>query len=236
MTMSHKPWRMPRDYAWFIRDHEWEAGLVERIRQGYAGPSAICVRDLVDDDCPYYPIGWESAERNAKDAVRTGAVYLDDRSIAKRVEKRKMLKQQMEEVRAAWRAFEKGDGPKPSWGDDLSEAAFAKKKKEKEDREAKRAAREEEDRKWKAQWEERKRKEREQNEAWEERAEILRNSTLAYETLRIMLSKWTCTVCNGKATIAKHTEGDEDGYQLTCLDCGKTAWGKHASLMEVLNR
>ena len=49
---------------------------------------------------------------------------------------------------------------------------------------------------------------------------------------RIMLSRWTCTVCGGKSFI----ERKNPGYQITCMSCEKSAWGSHASLWKVLSQ
>ena len=42
-----------------------------------------------------------------------------------------------------------------------------------------------------------------------------------YESERILGSKWVCTVCNGVSWIKR----DGDGYRITCIQCGKSAWG-----------
>jgi DNA repair exonuclease SbcCD ATPase subunit len=241
------PWRI-RDYAWNIRDRQWEYEIVERIRQTGA-IDASSFSDMIAGEYPIAPAGWEAVEKHAAKANRLHSAYLDDASIAKRAAKRQLLKQQMEEVKAEWRAYEEGKGPRPTWGDPHVE----------EKRQAQRKADEEAAIRRQVARAEREAKARAEHEAWErelqqralaraerqgkEKDELDRmlatmrgrapdmEGFLAEER-RILNSKWTCTVCGGKSYI----ERKSPGYQLTCLSCGKTAWGSHKALWEVLSK
>jgi transcription elongation factor Elf1 len=88
------------------------------------------------------------------------------------------------------------------------------------------------------------RKAREEQEAWFEEDKRRRNEYAAkwkeeenrrqarYETERILGSKWTCTVCGGVSWIKR----DGDGYRITCIGCGKSAFGSHASLWGIVGK
>jgi hypothetical protein len=205
-------------------DRAWERSVVERIKRGDPAPS------MVDTGSPAYlePVGsyadgWEHAEARSKDAIRTNAVYLNDEAIAARALQRKLLREGIREA--------------------LAEAAARAKKLEadkKREAEAKREAR----RAWEAKLEERVRKAREEQEAWFEEDKRRRNEYAAkwkeeenrrqarYETERILGSKWTCTVCGGVSWIKR----DGDGYRITCIGCGKSAFGSHASLWGIVGK
>ena len=187
-------------------DREWERSVVERIRRDGVGPEIMSFYeptpnwDLVGVNAG----GWEHAERHAKDAIRAGAVYLNDEAIAKRVAQRKLWREGVREA--------------------MAEGA-AKRAKEAADRKAREAAIAAEHRAWDKQQEERARRAREQQAEWDSAPSL-------NEQLRIMGSRWICTVCNGKSRI----ERDGAGYRITCFDCGKSAWGSHASLWKVLSQ
>ena len=244
-TPRRPPWIIP-DYAWGIRDHLWEHDIVERIRHSGA-LDAGAYTDLIRDDYPFTAAGWEAAEKHAAKANRLHSAYLDDASIAKRAAKREQLRQGMEEVKAAWRAFEEGAGPRPTSEPPTNDAL-----KQREAAAAKAEAR----RQWEARQAERAARQRAEQEALDkqfaerqaeraarqakERIELDRMvadvrapdvAKFQAEEKRILDSKWTCTVCGGKSTI----ERKSPGYQLTCLSCGKTAWGAHSSLWKVLS-
>ena len=245
------PWRI-RDYAWGIRDHLWEHDIVERIRQGCAGPQSISIADSVGGQYTNSLGGWEAAEKHAAKANRLHSAYLDDASIAKRAAQRDLLKQQMEEVKSAWRAFEEGKGPRPTWENPGVE------ERRQAQREADKAAKEEVAIRLLAARAEREAKSRAEYEAWQkeqqqralERAErqgkekdeldrmleTMRGhapdlAQFQAEEKRILDSKWSCTICGGKSYI----ERKSPGYQLTCISCGRTAWGAHSSLWKVLS-
>ena len=171
--------------------------------------------------------GWEYAETHAKDAIRTNAVYLNDAAIAARALQRKLLREGIREALA-----EAKERAKKAEADRLIEAA----------------ARREVQRAWDAKQAERNRKEREEREAWqaetdrryleyktrhkEEEDRRYEENKLRYESERILGSKWVCTECGGVSWIKR----DEGGYRITCIGCGKTAWGSHASLLAVLSK
>ena len=113
------PWRI-RDYAWGISDHLWEYEIVERIRQTGA-IDASSFSDAIAGEYPIAPAGWEAAEKHAAKANRLHSAYLDDASIAKRAAKRELLRQGMEEVKAAWQAYSEGKGPRPTWENPAAE-------------------------------------------------------------------------------------------------------------------
>ena len=167
--------------------------------------------------------GWEYAEAHAYNAIRTNAVYLNDEAIAARKLQRKLLREGVREA--------------------LAEAKERQKKIE-SDRLAEAAARREAQRTWDAKQEERNRKAREEREAWQaeidrRHAEHKAEQDRRYEADKarheqecILGSKWTCTECNGVSWIKR----DGDGYRITCIGCGKSAWGSHGSLWGVLSK
>jgi hypothetical protein len=119
--------------------------------------------------------------------------------------------------------------------DELREALAenaARVKKNREEKRAREAEKREADRIWRESAEARITATRRAAEEWEQEARF-RN-----EQYRILSSKWSCMACGSKAFIKAHKQGEDDGYMLTChgLLCGKTAWGKHESLMKVLNQ
>jgi rubrerythrin len=97
-------WMRRRDYAWLIRDHEWEASLVERIQRRGEGPHVLSIDDL----CPsasYETVdpqgGWEAAERRSQNAVRANSAWLTDVAIARRKELREAYKEDLARQREA---------------------------------------------------------------------------------------------------------------------------------------
>jgi hypothetical protein len=209
-------------------DRTWERSVVEQIKRGGAAPQMADTGPT-----PYwepvgsYADGWEHAEARSKDAIRTNAVYLNDEAIAARALQRKLLREGIREA--------------------LAEAKERAKKVE-ADKRAEAAARAEAQRLWNAKQAERIRKEREERDAWfveehrrrdEQRAKWLEGENRRYEENksryeqeRILGSKWVCTICNGASWIKR----DGEGYRITCIQCGKTAWGSHAALYGVLSK
>jgi rubrerythrin len=205
-------------------DRIWERSVVEQIRRGGAAPQMADTGPT-----PYlepvgsYADGWEHAEARSKDAIRTNAVYLNDEAIAARALQRKLLREGLREALAEAKARQK-----KITADRLAEAAAK--------REAKRL--------WDAQIAERVRKAREEQEAWQieadrryaeysaEQRRLRAETQSRYEQERILGSKWTCTVCGGVSWIKR----DGEGYRITCIGCGKSAWGSHASLWGVLSK
>jgi hypothetical protein len=251
-TPRRPPWIIP-DYAWGIRDHLWEYEIVERIRNGCAGPQSISIADAVGSDYNNSLGGWEAAEKHSANANRLHSAYLDDASIAKRAEKRELLRQQMEENKAAWKAYNEGTGPRPaSENPALDAKRQAQREVDARTKEAaairQQAARDARAAKGRAEYEawEKERQQRMAERAerqGKEKEEIDRMlatmqsrvpdaEKFLAEEKRILDSKWSCTVCGGKSYI----ERKSPGYQLTCLACGKTAWGSHKALWEVLSK
>ena len=194
-------------------DRTWERSVVEQIKRGGAAPQMADTGPT-----PYWePIGvnaggWEYAEAHAHNAIRTNAAYLSDEAIAARALQRKLLREGIREA--------------------LAEAKERQKKIEAE-RLAEAAAKREAQRAWDAQRAERDRKWREQQSAWEEETTRRRLEDKArYERDRILGSKWVCTECNGVSWIKQ----DGDGYRITCIGCGKSAFGLHKSLWGVLSK
>ena len=209
-------------------DRTWERSVVEQIKRGGLAPQMADTGPT-----PYWePIGvnaggWEYAEAHAHNAIRTNAVYLSDEAIAARALQRKLLREGIREA--------------------LAEAKERQKKIE-ADRLAEAAARREIQRQWDAQRAERERKKREEQDAWFEEDKRRRNEQHAkwkeeenrryeenkarYERDRILGSKWVCTECNGVSWIKQ----DGDGYRITCIGCGKSAFGLHKSLWGVLSK
>jgi rubrerythrin len=195
-------------------DRTWERSVVEQIKQGGAAPQMAETGPTTyyEPAAAGYASGWEFAEAHARDAIRTNAVYLNDEAIAKRALQRKLLREGLREA--------------------LAEAKERQKKIE-ADRLIEAAARREVKRAWDAKLEERLRKEREERDAWFEEEKRRREENKArYEQERILGSKWICTECNGASWIKR----DGEGYRITCIGCGKTAWGSHASLLGVLSK
>ena len=205
-------------------DRTWERSVIEQIKRGGSAPS------MVDSGSPVHwdPVGvnaggWEYAEAHAKDAIRTGAVYLNDEAIAARALQRKLLREGIREA--------------------LAEAE-ARQKKIEADKKAEAEAKREAKRLWDARIAERVRRAREEQDAWQTEADRryaeysaeqrrLRAETQSrYEQERILGSKWTCTVCGGVSWIKR----DGDGYRITCIRCGKSAFGSRASLWGVLSK
>ena len=75
---------------------------------------------------------------------------------------------------------------------------------------------------------------RQRREAYERNRpiEIAERIEHAEQENRILLSRWLCTVCGSASKI----ERKNPGYQITCLDCGKNAWGSHLHLWKVLSK
>lgn len=184
-------------------DRTWERSVVERIRAGGPAPAVASVYDVPQaylSTDGIYAEGWEHAEEYAKDAIRTGAAYLNDEAIAARALQRKLFREGVREAQAK---------------------AKARKDKENASRREKRRAEDEERREWLKRSEKRDKRIQKERDDWNHQA----------EERRILASKWICTICKGKSVI----ERKNDGYQITCMSCGKTAWGSHESLMKVLN-
>ena len=187
-------------------DYAWERAFVRRIREGGRAPEVYALYE-----------GAISHETGERAGLLTGVVYYDEVEAAERAAKNRDFR---ESLRAA------------------QEAAKVRNAKEAEERKARaadqRARRAEAKAAHEAQlakWAEETQKRREDYER-NRPIEIAERIEHADQEHRIMLSRWVCTVCGGKSII----ERKNPGYQITCLDCGKTAWGSHKSLWEVLSK
>ena len=187
-------------------DYAWERAVVQKIRDGGRAPEAYALYE-----------GAVSHETGERAGLLTGLVYYDEVDAAERAAKNRDFR---ESLRAAQEAAAIRNAAEAA-----ERRARAKEQRiRREEENAKHAA---ERVKWAKEAEER-RAAHERNRPIEiaERAEHARQENY------IMLSRWLCTVCGGKSII----ERKNPGYQITCLECGKTAWGSHKSLWEVLSK
>ena len=184
-VMISGPWGTIRD---------WERS-VERIPPPGLAPPAESIDTPHWDPVGAYADGWEQAEARSANAIRSGAVLsLNDEAIAKRQLQRKLLREGVREA--------------------LAEAKINREKAE-ADRRVRAKEQVEEYRRWQAGQAERERKWREQQEAWDKEsariyAESQRKAIEASkepDRLRILMSKWLCTVCGGKSKIERKNEG-----------------------------
>ena len=187
-------------------DRVWEREIVRRIRDGGRAPEAYALYE-----------GAISQETGERAGLLTGVVYYDEAEAAERAAKNRDFR---ESLRAAQEAAAIRNAAEAA-----ERRARAKEQRiRREEENAKHAA---ERVKWA--------KEAEERRAAHERnrpIEIAERIEHAAQEHRIMLSRWTCTVCGGKSII----ERKNPGYEITCLECGKSAWGSHASLWKVLSQ
>lgn len=193
------------------RDRDWESDVVERIRRGLEAPHSVSVYDAVAAGCgDANSQGWEHAENRSFDANRLHSAYLTDAQVAARQAKRKMLRQAVQEAvseRAA-KAAEAYAANREA--DRIREARWAQERAERD-----RAAAE-----WKRRQEARTAELRERNEEW----------SREYDRRKIMQSRWTCNACGERARI----KDVNAGYEISCMACGKRAWGSHEKLVKAL--
>jgi hypothetical protein len=84
--------------------------LAERLARGEAAPRGVSIYDmfLADPryDCgPYSGVGgWEIAEKRSVNAIRSGAEFLNDYAIARRLPERELRKKGWAEAQAEWKA------------------------------------------------------------------------------------------------------------------------------------
>ena len=187
-------------------DYAWERAVVRKIREGGAAPEVYALYE-----------GAISHETDERAGLLTGVVYYDEAEAAERAAKNREFR---ESLRAAQEAAKERN----------AREAGERRARQAEYR-AQRAAEAAKHAEQRAQWA----KEAEQRRGQYE----LRRPIEAAERIehtnqenRIMLSRWVCTVCQGKSVI----ERKNPGYQIQCTSCGKQAWGSHKSLWEVLNR
>ena len=187
-------------------DYAWERAVVRKIRDGGAAPEVYALYE-----------GAISHETPERAGLLTGVVYYDEAEAAERAALNRNFR---ESLRAAQEAAK-----------ERNEQQAAERKARAAEQRAKRAAEDARHAELRAQWQ----KEAEERRAAHERnrpIEIAERIEHAAQEHRIMLSRWVCTVCGGKSFI----ERKNPGYQITCLECGKSAWGSHKSLWEVLSK
>ena len=215
----------------------WERDLVAPDPQWARPPPPEASRSttLIPNDY-WEPSGagsWEHAEKHAEKAIRSGAVFLNDFAIARRLPERELRRKGWAELRAAWTAYFDGKGPRPSgdpWQRFIPPEVKAREAAEKAERQRMEAeARAETERQWQARQAERDRRQAERQADWE------RGTPMPLiEVGRILGSRWTCIACQSIRTLV--TQKGADRYQILCLHCGKVAEGDHKQLMELINR
>ena len=187
-------------------DYAWERAVVRKIREGGRAPEVYALYDGV--------ISHETGERAG---ILTGIVFYDEAEAADRAAKNRDFR---ESLRAA------------------QETARIRNAQEAEERKARAAEYRAKRAKQKAEHAEQhaklEKEIRQRRETYERNRpiEIAERIEHVKQERRIMESKWICTVCGSKAIIQRKNPG----YQITCLNCGKSAWGAHASLWKVLSQ
>jgi hypothetical protein len=89
------------DRAWGC-DQAWEHSVVERLRRGEAALRSLSVEEVIPSrDGESMSGGWEIAEERSKNAVRTGAAFLNDAAIERRLYDRGLRKKAWAEYLAA---------------------------------------------------------------------------------------------------------------------------------------
>ena len=211
--MPVPPW-IRTDHAWALRDRDWEASVVERIRRGEKAPHSLSVDEFIVSDHPWTAMGWDQVEMHAANANRLHSAYLTDAQIEKRRARQKILRQAVKDevarrAAAAAAAYEANRA-----AERIREARWAKEREEQE--------------RANAEWLELLKKREDERKArdidWEvERARV-------EEARKIRTSKWLCNICGGESRI----RDENRGFRITCNSCGKTAWGSHEALAKVL--
>lgn len=187
-------------------DYAWERAVVRKIRDGGAAPEVYALYE-----------GAVSHETGERAGIATGYVYFDQAEAEERAQKNREFR---ESLRAAQEAAKTR----------LAKEA-AERKARREEHRAKRAEAEAKRAAEHAKWMEEDRRRRE-DYARNRPIEIAERIEHAAQENRILSSKWLCTICGGKSVI----ERKNPGYQITCLSCGKSAWGAHSSLWKVLSQ
>jgi hypothetical protein len=187
-------------------DRAWERAVICRIRDGGPSPETYA---LYEDAI--------SRETDERAGILTGVVYHDAEEAAERVAKTREFRDSLRTAQEAAKVR-------------IAREAAERKQRAKEQRIKREEERAEYER-LHAQWEQETRQRREEYLRTRP-AEIAMRIEHAAQEHRVMASKWICTVCGGKS----HIERRNPGYQITCMSCGKTAWGSHKSLWEVLSK
>jgi hypothetical protein len=192
---------------------EWQFGMVERLQRGGPAPVCLSVYDILQSDgYGTRQAGWEATEDWAKNAVRSGAVFLNDAAIARRLPERELRKKGYAEFQTEQKAlWEKQEARRAE-----EEAALVEAHRAAQERTAERA-----------------RIEVEQATLWLQRqteidAEIRRRPE---ERAGIMSHGWQCKRCLGLAKIEQRF----GRYVLTCLNCGAMAEGDRAMMLGMMS-
>ena len=187
-------------------DYAWERAIVSKIRDGGRAPEVYALYE-----------GAISHETGERAGLATGYVYYDQAEAEERALKNKEFR---ESLRAAQETARVRN----------AEEAAERKARAAEQRDKRAEAKAQREAEW-AKWMEEDRLRREEY-ALRQPFEAAERREHANQENRIMLSRWLCTVCGGKSII----ERKNPGYQITCLDCRKSAWGSHQSLWKVLSQ
>ena len=188
-------------------DYAWERAVVRKIRDGGAAPEVYALYE-----------GAISQETGERAGIATGYVYYDEKEAEERATKNREFR---ESLRAAQEAAKARNAKEAA----ERKARAAELRAKRAEAEAKRAA---EARAMGGERIGRRREEYARNRP----IEIAERIEHTNQEHRILLSRWLCTVCGGASKI----ERKNPGYQITCLSCGKSAWGSHKSLWEVLSK
>ena len=187
-------------------DYAWERAVVRKIREGGAAPEVYALYD-----------GAISHETGERAGIATGYIYFDEKEAEERATKNREFRDSLRAAQEAAKARNAKEAAE-------RKARSAEYRAKRAEAEAKRAAEH-------AKWMEEDRRRREEY-ARNRPIQIAERIEHTNQEHRILLSRWLCTVCGGASKI----ERKNPGYQITCLSCGKSAWGSHKSLWEVLSK
>jgi hypothetical protein len=193
-------------------DEEWEADVVVRISRGLRALDEVSVYDAVKSQSVEGPHGWERVEDYAKDAIRTGAVYLDDYAIGRRLEDRERRKAGWVESRA-----------------ERAKALAHAKEKAAALAEHRRIRKELSETRFKAQLARREQWRRRGVAHWKQ-LPAERQDKFYDEQRWILSRKWICSACRAPAGIK--WRGDQ--YVLNCSACAKQGWSHHGELARLM--
>jgi hypothetical protein len=204
------------DRRWIGHDYDWEAQLVERLNRSGKGPERVSIYDMVQSQSGAPRGGWESAERLSRRAIRTGAVFLNDDAIARRLPDR--------------------DRRKAAWAEMVAEHSTVLEEARAQKREVE-AARAEAQRVWNEKNAEKLKKRAETEAEWRRRGEehwkrltAERQAKFEEEQRWLLSRKWICSECRAPSEI----EWRMDQYVLTCQACANQGWSHHAELARLM--
>jgi hypothetical protein len=215
------------DRGWSRGDREWERGVIERLRRGEAAPRSLSTDEAVPSPYlagAYASGGWEHAEAHAKDAIRTGAAFLNDEAIARRKpqrdERTKAYAEYLREQHVLWHAQEAERVARAERQRLADEAARAERRAELERagraREARERARAESDDEW-----DRIGREKFLERRWAEVRQIMRR-------------QWRCGRCDARASISERAIDAAEAIYVYRLKCScADRWWYHDDLLEL---